>query len=237
MGRKIASTIFLVVWLFSSYSIQAMEVENHELESLVQDILKKYEQTPQSGLSLSIFTKNRIVHMKGYGLRNRELNKPVTPQTLFAIGSTTKAFTALGLKLLENKGELHLSDKVKKHLPQFKLSNEMITNEATIEDLLSHRIGLPRHDLMWLLSDFSREENIRRLGYLGFGEKAEENFRKIFSYNNFLITAAGLIIEEKAKVSYENYIQTHILNKLGMTSTYLTVPPLQEREFIDLAEP
>ena len=231
------STIFLVVWLFSSYSIQAMEVENHELESLVQDILKKYEQTPQSGLSLSIFTKNRIVHMKGYGLRNRELNKPVTPQTLFAIGSTTKAFTALGLKLLENKGELHLSDKVKKHLPQFKLSNEMITNEATIEDLLSHRIGLPRHDLMWLLSDFSREENIRRLGYLGFGEKAEENFRKIFSYNNFLITAAGLIIEEKAKVSYENYIQTHILNKLGMTSTYLTVPPLQEREFIDLAEP
>lgn len=231
------SSIALVVCWFSFASAQALEVENQELESIVRDVLKKHEQTPQSGLSLSIFTKDQIVHMKGYGLRNRELNKPVTPQTLFAIGSTTKAFTALGLKLLENKGVLHLSDKVIKHFPQFKLSNEMITNEATIEDLLSHRIGLPRHDLMWLLSDFSREENIRRLGHLGFGEKAEEKFRKTFSYNNFLITAAGHIIEEKTKTTYEQFIQTHILNKLGMTSTYLTVPPINERELLDLAEP
>jgi CubicO group peptidase (beta-lactamase class C family) len=227
----------IIVSLFLTVAVEANEIENQEFESIVQEVLKKHQQTPQSGLSLSIFTKDQIVHMKGYGLRNRELSKPVTPQTLFAIGSTTKAFTALGLKLLENNGELHLSDKVKKHLPLFQLSNEMITNEATIEDLLSHRIGLPRHDLMWLLSDFSREENIKRLAYLGFGEKAEEQFRKTFSYNNFLITAAGLVIEEKTNTSYEQYIQTHILNKIGMTSTYLTVPPMNEREFMDLAEP
>jgi CubicO group peptidase (beta-lactamase class C family) len=210
--------------------------DEQEINNIVLNVLNK-SKIKDSGLSLSVFTKDSVIFSKGYGYSNREEKKLVSPETLFAIGSTTKAFTALGLKLLENGHQLKLTDKVLTHLPNFKLSLDSLTKEVTIEDLLSHRVGLPRHDLMLLLSDFSRNENFRRMQYLDFPPKAEENFRKKFSYNNFLIMAAGLIIEEKTNRSYEEFIHEAILKPLDMNKTFLEVPNEAEQLLVDLSYP
>lgn len=226
-------TLFLLVLLCSNPTWAITSLDLPKIKEVVTEAVLRGQKTENSGVSVSIFNKKEVVFQHGYGLRDRAEKKTVTPHTAFAIGSTTKAFTALGLKLLENRHALQLTDRVIDHLPDFKLSNDFITQEATIEDLLSHRVGLPRHDLMWLFTNFSRNENYRRLQFLSFPEGAQESFRKKFAYNNLLFMVAGKIIEAKTGKSYEDFVQENIIGPLGMTETFLSVPEKHD----DLAVP
>lgn len=213
----------------------AMALDPQSVKTIVEKSIKDHQKIENTGVSISVFTKNNILLQQGFGFKNREANQAVTAKTLFAIGSTTKAFTALDLKLLENRHVLNLSDKVQTHLPAFRLSNDMITKEATIEDLLSHRIGLPRHDLLWYYSPFSRRDLFDRLQYLDFPARVEENFRKTFQYNNLLVMTAGIIVEEKSAMSWEDFTQKNILDKLQMNATRFGVP--EDMEQLDIATP
>lgn len=215
----------------SAWSITTSEAI--KVKELVTETILKNQEAENAGISVSVFNKKDIVFQSGFGYANREEKRPVTTKTVFAIGSTTKAFTALSIKLLENQGQLKITDRVLDHLTDFKLSNVAITEKVTIEDLLSHRIGLPRHDLMWLFSTFDRDENYRRLQYLAFPENAEENFRKKFVYNNFMFMVAGKIVEAKTHSSYENFVQENIFKPLEMNETFVTVP----KNYADLADP
>ena len=224
----------LFLSLLIAQSAGAITVHDADkVSELVTDAILKNQETESTGVSVAIFNKKEMVFQKGFGYANADEKRPVTNKTVFAIGSTTKAFTSLSLKLLENKGLLKLNDRVIDHLSDFKLSNENITQQVTIEDLLSHQVGLPRHDLMWMLSDFSRDENYRRLQYLAFPENAEENFRKKFVYNNFMFTVAGKIIEAKTGDTYESFIENTLFKPIGMNDTFVTVP----KNYSDLAEP
>ncbi len=225
--------LILLLSLFaqSSFALEVSEKDN--LLKLINETILKNQKIENTGIGISVFNKNEIILETGFGLRDREKNLDVDEHTLFAIGSTTKAFTSLGIKILENRNLLNLNDSVLDHLTDFKLSNELITKNANIEDLLTHRIGLPRHDLMWLFTDFSREENFKRMQYLDFPKDAELKFRKEFHYNNFFYMVAGKIIEAKSNTTYENFIQKEILNKLSMNETFLTIPSNQA----NLAEP
>ncbi len=226
------SYLFLI--FFISHSAWSLTTtDTLKVKELVTETIIKNQEIENTGVSVSVFNKKEIIFQSGFGHANMDEKKPVTTKTAFAIGSTTKAFTSLSMKLLENKGLLNISDRVLDHLNDFKLSNETITEQATIEDLLSHRVGLPRHDLLWLLSPFDREENYRRLQYLAFPEKAEENFRKKFVYNNFMFMVAGKIIESKTNKSYEYFVQENIFKPLEMNETFVTVP----KNYPDLAEP
>ncbi len=217
---------FNTVWAITTSDQKAVE-------EIVSKAIEANQEVENTGVAVSIFNSKEIILQKGYGYKNREEKLPVGPHTAFAIGSTTKAFTALGLQLLENRNQLKLTDRVVTHLPDFKLSIDSIGEQVTIEDMLSHRVGLPRHDLLWLLAKLPRTELLKRLQFLDFPDKAEENFRKKFVYNNYFFTVAGMIIEEKTKTSYESFIQKEILNKLGMSETFMTVP----RDYSDLATP
>lgn len=226
------SFIFLSFLLSqSAWSISTSEAI--KVQELVTETILKKQETENAGVSVSVFNKKDIVFQSGFGYANSAEKRPVTTKTAFAIGSTTKAFTALSVKLLENQGLLKITDRVLDHLTDFKLSNEAITEQVTIEDLLSHRIGLPRHDLMWLFSNFDRNENYHRLQYLAFPENAEDNFRKKFVYNNFMFMVAGKIIEAKTHDTYENFVQENIFKPLQMNETSVTVP----QNHADLADP
>lgn len=217
-------TIILIL-SFLAQSVFALEIsDKSELLKIVSETILKNQKIKNTGIGISILNKNEVILETGFGFRDQENKLPVDEHTLFAIGSTTKAFTSLGIKILENQKKLKLDDLVINHLFDFKLSNEFITQNATIEDLLTHRIGLPRHDLMWLLTDFSREENFKRMQYLDFPSDAEKKFRKEFHYNNFFYMTAGKIIEAKTAISYEQFIQNEILEKLSMNETFLTIP-------------
>src|SRR5690606_37300969 len=107
----------------------------------------------------------------------------------YAIGSTSKAFTAMGLALLIEQGKLNWDDPVRKHIPTFKMFDPYVTENMTVRDLLCHRSGLPRYDLMWYNSPYSREELIERLQYL----EPNVGFRTTWQYQNLMFMTAGYL--------------------------------------------
>jgi len=187
--------------------------------------IEKYH-TP--GLAVAIVHKGEVVLSKGYGLRDVDKKLPVTPETVFAIGSCTKAFTALALAQLVEDGKLDWDKPVRNYVPEFKLYDPFASAEMTPRDLVCHRSGLPRHDFAWYGSSATRAELVERLQYL----QPSQPFRYVFQYQNLMYMMAGYLVEQVAGVSWEEFTQTWILDKLGMSSSNLSV---EESKKIDNA--
>src|SRR5450755_4207265 len=117
------------------------------------------------GLAIAIVKDGEVVFSQGFGKRDVEHNLEVTPHTIFPIGSATKAFTTMAMALLADEGKLDWDVPVKEYLPTFKLYDTFATERMTPRDLVCHRSGLPRHDLMWYGSPFTRKELFDRLQY------------------------------------------------------------------------
>jgi len=100
------------------------------------------------GFAISIVKGGQVMYARGFGLRDVGQGLKVTPQTLFAIGSCSKAFTATDIGILVDEGKIAWDKPVRTYLPTFKLDDETATEHMTPRDLLSHRSGLPRHDLV-----------------------------------------------------------------------------------------
>src|SRR5205085_3414286 len=128
------------------------------------------------GMSLAIVKDNQIIYMKGLGLRDRDHSLPVTPDTLFAIGSATKAFTAMLAMMSADEGKLSLEDSPKKFLPYFTLRDPDAAAKITLRDLLSHRSGLNRTDLAMVTGVLNREELIKVAGMAKPTAKLGEKF-------------------------------------------------------------
>jgi CubicO group peptidase (beta-lactamase class C family) len=170
------------------------------------------------GLSVAIVRNDSVVFAKGYGTLSVGSTTPVDEQTLFEIGSTTKAFTATLAAMLVTDGKLRFDDRVIAYLPDFRLNDPVASAELTVRDALAHRGGVGRGELMWLGSGVSRAEMIRRLRFL----KAESPFRSRFSYQNMVFTVAGEATAKAAGTTWEALVKQRIFTPLGMTSTLAT---------------
>lgn len=118
------------------------------------------------GIAVAIVKDGQIVLERGYGVRELGKPAPVQADTLFAIASNTKAFTAASLSILADEGKLSLDDRVIEHLPWFRMSNPYVTNEMRVRDLLAHRSGLSlgAGDLLyWPTTSYTTEEVVQRL--------------------------------------------------------------------------
>ncbi len=175
------------------------------------------------GVSLAIVKDDRIVYIKGLGLRNVEKNLPVTADTLFAIGSSTKAFTAMSVVMSADDGKLSLDDAPKKYLPFFKLQDPDADARITIRDLLSHRSGLNRTDLAWITGKLNRLEIIEVAARAKPAAKLGEKFQ----YQNVMFLAAGEIVARVQKAPWESFVTSRILKPLGMNRTVWTVRQMQ----------
>lgn len=154
------------------------------------------------------------VYTQGYGVREVGKADPVTPDTLFAIASATKAFTATAMALLVDAGAMAWDDPVRKHLPEFRLSDPLADAQVTLRDLLCHRTGMPRHDMLWFGSPWDRAEVLRRFGRA----KPTASFRALYQYNNICFLAAGEAVARAAgAASYEAFVREHLFAPLGMT--------------------
>lgn len=171
------------------------------------------------GLAVAILHKGEIIHMKGYGLRDIDSSLPVTPETLFAIGSCSKAFTAMGTALLVEEGRLDWDRPVRDYLPWFRLQDPVASEQVTTRDLLCHRSGLPRHDFVWHNSTIPRRQMIESLRYL----QPSKPLRYLYQYNNLLLMTAGYLVGEIAGTTWEDFTQTRILDPLGMAATRFSV--------------
>ncbi|PHS28799.1 MAG: hypothetical protein COA85_03060 [Robiginitomaculum sp.] len=168
------------------------------------------------GIAIGIVQGGKVRFVGGFGQRDRQNAKPVDGDTLFRIASTTKAFTSAALAVLVDEGTLHWDDRVIDYLPGFRMSDPWVTREFTIRDLLTHRSGLGRGagDLMlWPEpSGFTRQEIIFNLRYL----KPVTSFRSRYAYDNLLYIVAGEVVARASGTPYENFVQTRILDPLGM---------------------
>lgn len=177
------------------------------------------------GMSLAVVQNDRVIYAKGFGWRDVAQRKPVTPDTLFAIGSSTKAFTALSLVMAQEDRKLQLSDAPRKYVPYFKLKDPAADAKITLRDLLSHNSGLPRTDISWIAGKLTREQAIRVLADVTptapFGTK--------WQYQNVMFATAGEAVGRAEHTTYENFLQTRLLKPLGMTATTLSVKEMQKR--------
>lgn len=169
------------------------------------------------GASIVVVKDGRVVLAKGFGWRDVDGKKPATADTLFAIGSTTKAFTAMLAAIATDERKLGFDDSPRKVLPAFRLQDPEASRKAVMRDLLSHRTGVGRTDLATLMGGLSREENLRLMARV----KPQAPFRKAFLYNNQMYTVAGLALGKAYGTSWEALVSRRLLTPLGMASTTL----------------
>src|SRR5919205_331878 len=183
------------------------------------------------GFSIAIVKDDRVVFAKGYGVRELGKPAPVDEHTLFAIGSSSKAFTAASIAMLVDEGKLKWDDPATKYLPGFQLYDPYTTRELTVRDLLTHRSGLERGDMLWYASAYDRNEILRRIRYL----KPTWSLRAHFGYQNIMFLAAGQIIPSITGKSWDDFVRERIFTPLGMTSSSTSIKALTSSD--DVATP
>jgi len=170
------------------------------------------------GLALAIVKDDAVVVAKGYGVRKLGEAAPVDARTLFGIASNTKVFTATALGMLVEEQKIAWDAPVVRYLPAFAMYDPYVTREITVRDLLVHRsgLGLGAGDLLWWPpSTYDRKEIARRLRFI----PPATSFRSAYAYDNVLYLIAGELIETMSGQSWENFVQSRILEKVGMTGS------------------
>jgi len=194
----------------------------HELDValLAKDIDAERERFKVRGTAVVVVQDGEVVLSTGFGERDAAKGLPVTDTTLFAIGSSTKAFTCTVLATLVDEGLLSWDRPVRHYLPKFDLVDPVATANLTLRDMLSHRSGLPRHDLVWYGDTaLARKDVVERLAVL----KPNKGLRELWQYNNLMYITAGYLTELTLGCTWEEAVRQRILDPLGMTNTNFSV--------------
>lgn len=176
------------------------------------------------GMSLVIVKDDQIIYLKGLGYKDFEKKIVVTPDTQFAIGSATKAFTALSVLMTADEGKLSLDDSPKKLLPYFKMYDPETDKNITIRDLMSHTSGLNRTDLAMITGKLSRAELIQ----VAAQAKPTAKLREKFQYQNIMFAAAGELVTQAQKTPWERFVPERIFAPLGMTNSNMSMKQLEK---------
>lgn len=194
------------------------QLTSQKIDSLVENALVKLK---VAGAAVAIVKDGKVIHQKGYGLASVTTKEKVNEYTNFQIGSNTKAFTTAALSILVDEDKLKWTDKVKDHLPEFKMYNDYVTENFNIQDLLTHRsgLGLGAGDLMFFPdgSDFTIKDVLTSFQYF----KPVSAFRTKYDYDNLLYIVAGEVIARVSGMSYEAFVQKRIIESLQMKNTFV----------------
>ncbi len=184
------------------------------------------------GMAVAVVKDGKIVHIKGYGTRSLNKGGTIDGNTLFAVASNSKAFTAAALGILVDEGKLKWDTRVADIIPEFRLYNPYVTEDFNIKDLLCHRsgMGLGAGDLMiWPDgASFKIEDIIHNLRYL----KQVSSFRTKYDYDNLLYIVAGEVVKRVSGMSWENFVEERIMKPLGMNRSAASAESLKSRENI-----
>lgn len=190
------------------------------IDTLLERILKDRK---AAGFAVAVIKKDKIIYAKGFGYRDYEKKLPVTPNTLFAIGSCTKAFTSSVLGLFNKDNKLDYDKPARDYLPALQFFNNDLNNNVTVRDLMCHRTGLPRHDFSWyLFNTESRDTLLQRIKY----QEPTAPLRQTWQYNNFMFLVQGMIAEKLSGKSWEKNVKEKIFVPLGMNQSNFSVKDL-----------
>ena len=218
--RKIALLLVLSFVFFGS--IAQSDKQFDELDKTLNNILE-ISQAP--GFAVAVVKGDEIIYQKGFGYRDYEKKKPVDVNTLFAIGSTTKAFTSGILGQLRADDKLTFDDSPIDYIPELKFYNNEMNNNIIIKDLMCHRTGLPRHDLSWyFFPTKNRDSLLLRLKY----HEPFAGLREKWYYNNYMFLAQGVIAERITNKSWEENIEERFFEPLGMKRSNTSIEALEK---------
>ena len=194
---------------------RAADIDKGSLDGFDAFMEKAMQEFKVPGAAVAIVKDGKVILAKGYGYRDVARKLPVTGKTLFPIASITKSFTVTSLGTLADAGKLDWDKPVRDYLPGFRMFDPVATEQLTTRDMVTHRSGLPRHDLVWYSSSFSREELVNRLRYL----EPNKPLRSKFQYNNLMFLTAGYLGGRIDGSSWEGLVGKRVLDPLGMQNT------------------
>lgn len=216
--KKTATILTLLLLLLFISTKTFAQLSSQKIDSLVENALVKFK---VAGASVAIVKEGKVIHQKGYGFTSVTTKEKVNEYSNFQIASNTKAFTTAALSILEDEGKLKWTDKVKDHLPEFKMYNDYVTENFNIQDLLTHRsgLGLGAGDLMFFPdgADFTMKDVLTSFQYF----KPVSAFRTKYDYDNLLYIVAGEVIARTSGTSYEAFVQKRIIEPLQMKNTFV----------------
>lgn len=213
--KKIFYVGLLFIFSYSTSFSQSTPV--FVSDSLDNYVHRGMEQWQIPGVAVLIVKDGKVIVAKGYGVKELGTNDNVDENTLFMIGSNTKAFTGTALALLEREGKLKLEDKVIKYLPDFKMRDPWVTKEINLTDLITHRMGMEtfQGDFMYWTSDLTENEVIEKFGLI----TPKYDFRIKYGYTNAGYTVAGKVIKKVTGLRWEDYLKKIIFLPLKMDRT------------------
>jgi len=210
--------IQIIFCLTTSLSVMAQKKAttptDNRLQGLDAELQKVLTDWKAAGFAVAVIEKDKVVYAKGFGVKDIKTKEPVTENTLFAIGSCTKAFTSSLIGMLASEGKLSYDEPVRKYLPSLEFFNNDMNNLITLRDMMSHKTGLPRHDLSWYLNQSeNRDSLIQRIKYMEPTFKPKEKYQ----YNNFMFLAQGVVVEKLTGQTWEQNMRDKLFKPLGMT--------------------
>ncbi|MET0945851.1 MAG: serine hydrolase [Flavobacterium sp.] len=213
-GTILLTSLFFILVSASCFA----QIPSQKIDALMEEALLKFK---VAGASIAIVKDGKVIHQKGYGVTSVATKTPVNEYTNFQIASNSKAFTTAALAILEDEGKLKWTDKVKDHIPEFKMYNDYVTENFNIQDLLTHRsgLGLGVGDLMFFPdgSNFTIKDVVTSFQHF----KPVSAFRTKFDYDNLLYIVAGEVIARASGMSYEAFVQKRIIEPLQMNNTFV----------------
>jgi CubicO group peptidase (beta-lactamase class C family) len=190
---------------------QAQDKRLMGIDTAIQRILTEFH---VPGAIVTVVEKDRIILAEGYGYKDFENKKKATPNTLFQIASCSKAFTSAILGTLEGEKLLDLDKPVNGYMPELRFKDPYLTAHVTTRDMMTHRTGLPRHDMAWYLrgSNTNRAEMVKVIEEF----EASAGLRETWQYNNFMFMAQGALAEKLTGKTWEMLLEERIFKPLGM---------------------
>lgn len=210
--RFILLAILLPSLVFAQKKNTSLEQKIKEFDQYVETGRVKWE---VPGMAVAVVKDGKVIFSKGYGTKEIGQNNPVDTQTLFSIGSTTKAMTAVCMGMLVDEGKISWDEPVIKYLPEYQLYDPYVTRELRIRDLFLHNSGVGNADFVWTIMDIPVAEIFKKMKDV----KPSYSFRSGFIYQNIFYIAAGEVIKRVSGMPWESFIQQRIFTPLAMTRT------------------
>lgn len=221
MRRLLLALLLFSFFLNPTFSQKKADV----FKTLDSELEKARVALKTPGFAVAIVQKDQIVYAKGFGYKDVENQVPVTENTLFAIGSSSKAFTSAVLGVLRKDEKIDFDERPGKYIPELRFAEPWMNEQIIVKDLMAHRTGLPRHDFSWfMLPSESKSELIKRIEF----QEPFTGLRQQWYYNNWMFFLQGEIGARLTGKSWEQNVKELFFDKLGMTRSNFRIPEMEK---------
>ena len=192
-------------------------------DAYVERVLKDWN---APGVAVGVVVNDQLAFARGYGYRDYEKKLPFTPKTLCQIASNTKLFTAVAAGLLVEEGKLAWDMPVRDSVPAIRFYDDKLNDNVTLRDMLAHRTGITRHDMIWYKGNFTRKELFERLKHM----EPRDSLRQRYLYNNMMYAAVGYLIELQSGKTWEEFVRDRIFKPLDMNASAYSITEMLKQD-------